>query len=203
MSSRKSLRLVFGICFLGLGIGLLAVTSGAAFAQTKTTHAASSHAAASATVISVVAGKPSELAFKLSKFSSLPVGSITFNVKNGGHTAHDFKLCTIQAANTAHNLCVGLRTKLLQPGQSATLIVKITKKGTYEYLCPVPGHAAAGMKGLIGVGVAVKAPTAKPSPAGSKKPICPNGQTVAQASPIGDNDADNSPGGPDDQDGCL
>lgn len=201
MISRKGLRLILGICSLSLVVGLLAVTSGTAFARTKATDTGKSRVVSSSTVISVIAGKPSELAFKLSRFSSLPVGTISFNVKNGGHTPHDFKLCTIQATNTAHNSCIGLRTKLLQPGQSATLIVKITKKGTYEYLCAVPGHAAAGMKGLIGVGVAVKAATTKP--AGGKKPICPNGQTVAQASPIGDNDADNSPGGPDDQDGCL
>ncbi len=201
MKSRKGLRLLLGICSLSLAFGLLSATSQAGYAQTKATGAAKSRVASSATVINVTAGKPSELAFKLSRFSSLPVGTITFNVKNSGHTAHDFKLCTIKAATAAHNSCVGLRTQLLQPGQSATLTVKITKKGTYEYLCAVPGHAAAGMKGLIGVGVAVKAPTAKP--AGGKKPICPNGQTVAQASPIGDNDADNSPGGPDDQDGCL
>lgn len=32
---------------------------------------------------------------------------------------------------------------------------------------------------------------------------CPNGETIFQASPSGDNDADNTPGGPDDHDGCL
>jgi len=32
---------------------------------------------------------------------------------------------------------------------------------------------------------------------------CPPGETIAQASPSGDNDADNSEGGADDHDGCL
>lgn len=32
---------------------------------------------------------------------------------------------------------------------------------------------------------------------------CPPGETIAQASPSGDNDADNSAGGADDHDGCL
>ena len=35
---------------------------------------------------------------------------------------------------------------------SATLSYTFKTKGAYEYLCTVPGHAAAGMKGKIGVG---------------------------------------------------
>ena len=38
------------------------------------------------------------------------------------------------------------------PGrQGGTLVVNLTKAGKYEYLCTVPGHAAAGMKGLVTV----------------------------------------------------
>jgi hypothetical protein len=43
----------------------------------------------------------------------------------------------------------------LHHGQSATLIVKFSLSGKYEFLCTVTGHAAAGMKGLLGVGVTV------------------------------------------------
>jgi plastocyanin len=165
---------------------------------------AATPAAPKGTVINVIAGKPSELAFKLSKSSSLPLGSITFDVKNEGLSPHDFKLCTIPTKSAARNSCVGVRTQILKPGQSAKLVVKITKKGVYEYVCTQPGHAAGGMKGLIGVGVAVQAAPAKPAnPAGKSKTTCPNGESIAQASPIGDNDADNTPGGPDDADGCL
>jgi uncharacterized cupredoxin-like copper-binding protein len=160
-------------------------------------------AAPKGTVINVIAGKPSELAFKLSKSSSLPVGAITFNVKNEGLSSHDFKLCTAPTTSSARNVCIGKKTKLLKPGQTATLVVVVTKKGIYEYVCTQRGHAAAGMKGLIGVGVAVKPAPVKPKPSPKGKTVCPNGQTIAQASPIGDNDADNSAGGPDDADGCL
>ena len=48
-------------------------------------------------------------------------------------------------------------TALLKPGQSATLTVTLKKRGKYEYLCLVPGHAAAGMKGLLGIRVKVTA----------------------------------------------
>ncbi len=186
----------FAVGFVVLVIGVLSVGVGSALARTT------AHTNAAATVVGVIAGKPSELAFKLSKSSSLPVGSITFTVKNEGASPHDFKVCSAPVATAAHNSCAGKVTKILKPGQSATLTVKFTKKGTYEYLCTEPGHAAGGMKGLIGVGVAVKVP-AKTTTTTTSKSVCPNGQTIAAASPIGDNDADNSPGGPDDKDGCL
>jgi hypothetical protein len=102
-------------------------------------------------------------------------------------------------------------TKTLHPGQSATFTVTIKKAGKYEYLCSIPGHAAAGMKGLIGFGVAVKpAPpvTTSPSPtttntgpptANGCPPGTPPGTTIGS-----DEDGDESDAiGKDDGDGCL
>ena len=37
------------------------------------------------------------------------------------------------------------------PIASTALTIKFTKTGTYEYMCTVPGHAAAGMKGDLKV----------------------------------------------------
>lgn len=34
------------------------------------------------------------------------------------------------------------------PGKTSTLTVTL-KKGTYTFFCPVPGHEAAGMKGML------------------------------------------------------
>jgi uncharacterized cupredoxin-like copper-binding protein len=87
---------------------------------------------AAATTISV-SGK--EFSFTLSKKSGRR-GMFIFKFKNVGAVAHDFKI-------------VGKKTPLLQPGTSAKLTVKITKPGRYRYLCTVPGHAAAGMKGTF------------------------------------------------------
>jgi len=113
---------------------------------------------AKATTITVSAGKPSELAFKLSKISQLPAGTVTFNVTNAGKIAHNFEICLVPAT-TAPNACVGKskKTAFLQPGKSANLTVTLSQSGTYEYLCTFPGHSAAGMKGLVGVGVTVTA----------------------------------------------
>ena len=197
MTSVRRERVVLTLAFIAVLVGVAGATAESALARPT------ARAAARATTVSVIAGKPSELAFKLSKSSMLPIGPVTFTVKNEGLSIHSFKVCKVGVTTDARNACLGVATKLLKPGQSAILIVKFTKKGVYEYLCTVPGHAAAGMKGLLGVGVAVSAPKPKPTTTSSSSSPCPNGQTIAQASPIGDNDADNSPGGPDDKDGCL
>jgi uncharacterized cupredoxin-like copper-binding protein len=94
---------------------------------------ASSSISAVSTRITVAA---SEFKFVLSK-KTVPHGTVTFVVKNRGNVAHDFKI---------H----GKKTPLIAPGASKTLKV-VFAKGKYPYLCTVPGHAAAGMKGVLTV----------------------------------------------------
>ena len=125
------------------------------------------HAAPAVTVINVTAGKPAELAFKLSKKASLVAGTFTFKVTNMGFATHNFKICTTPVTSTTKNACAGKATPMLKRGESAILTVKLTKTGLYEFLCAVPGHAAAGMKGLLGVGVTVPATAAAASASGS------------------------------------
>jgi uncharacterized cupredoxin-like copper-binding protein len=87
--------------------------------------------------------KASEFKFTLSK-RSIPKGTTAiFTVVNKGKISHDFKIA-------------GKKTKTLNPGQKARLRVVFKKKGKYTYVCTLPGHAKAGMKGKLGVGV--KAP---------------------------------------------
>jgi uncharacterized cupredoxin-like copper-binding protein len=64
-------------------------------------------------------------------------GKVTFRFTNKGRLKHDFKIA-------------GKKTSLIKPGKSATLTVSL-KKGKYTYICTVPGHAAAGMKGTLKV----------------------------------------------------
>ena len=56
---------------------------------------------------------------------------------NKGKIPHDFKIG-------------GKTTPVIKPGGSATLKVTL-KKGSSAYLCTIPGHAAAGMKGTLKV----------------------------------------------------
>src|SRR3954469_5943064 len=95
------------------------------------------------TTITVTAGKPSELAFKLSKTSKVTAGTITFKVTNQGVAFHNFRICSkaVATATDAKNVCAGKTTPILKHGQSATLTVTLSKSGKYEFLCTVSGHA--------------------------------------------------------------
>ena len=108
------------------------------------------HTRAAATTITVTAGKPSEFKFTLSP-KSVPHGVVTFKVTDKGGLPHDFKICTVASKTAAATTCTGKGTTLTSPGGAATLKVTFKKAGTYEYLCSVTGHAAAGMKGLLKV----------------------------------------------------
>jgi len=90
---------------------------------------------ATATTIQVKGG---EFFFRLSTKSVAKPGKVTFVFKNIGHVGHDFKI----------NRRV---TPVIGPGKTAKLVVSFSKKGKYAYLCTVPGHAAAGMKGVVTV----------------------------------------------------
>jgi uncharacterized cupredoxin-like copper-binding protein len=105
---------------------------------------------ARATVIGVTAGKPSEFGFRLSK-KTFPHGTVTFKVTDGGILPHDLKVCASSKGNLAANTCTGKKIALLTPGTSKSLVITFKTKGTYEYMCTVSGHAAAGMKGLLKV----------------------------------------------------
>jgi uncharacterized cupredoxin-like copper-binding protein len=91
--------------------------------------------AAEATTVQVQGG---EFFFKLSTRSTGRPGKVTFVFKNVGHVLHDFRID-------------GKQTPLVQPGKTAKLVVSFTKKGKFAYLCTVPGHAQAGMKGIFTV----------------------------------------------------
>lgn len=92
--------------------------------------------AASATTVTATAGKPSELRFTLSK-KTIVKGVTTFKVTNKGKLSHDFKIA-------------GKKTPMVKAGKVATLKVTL-KAGKFAFLCTVPGHAAAGMKGTLTV----------------------------------------------------
>jgi nitrite reductase (NO-forming) len=88
-----------------------------------------------ATTVHVQGG---EFFFKVSTTTVAKPGKVTFVFKNVGHVLHDFRIG-------------GKTTPLIQPGKTATIAVTFKKKGSYSYLCTVPGHAAAGMKGVFTV----------------------------------------------------
>ncbi len=61
---------------------------------------------------------------------------ITFALTNKGTIGHDFKVG-------------GKKSALVAAGKKGTLKVTFKKAGRYPYLCTLPSHAAAGMKGVL------------------------------------------------------
>jgi uncharacterized cupredoxin-like copper-binding protein len=112
-------------------VSIAALTpAGLASARTNPT----AHAAATTRVS--VTGK--EFSFHLSRTSISKPGTVAFNFRNVGTTAHDFRIG-------------GKTSKLTSPHKTSTVTVTFHKKGRFAYLCTVPGHAQAGMKGVFTV----------------------------------------------------
>ena len=122
-----------GLC-LAVGIAVALVGFRAGPAQGSPT--------ATKTVITVTM---SEYKFKLSKTKNIPVGTVTFKLVNKGKIPHNFKIN-------------GKTSKLINPGKTGTLTVTFKKKGSFAYLCTVPGHAKLGMKGTLGIATAPAPP---------------------------------------------
>ncbi len=83
-------------------------------------------------------------AISLKEFSiagqlSVPAGDVTLNVKNDGSQVHNLYLRG------------GKGTKDISPGASDTLALGKLKAGSYEVVCLIPGHEAAGMKATLDV----------------------------------------------------
>ena len=121
----KRMLFVAAVAVVAVPVASVHVTSAAVKPQS----------ARSAALLEKVSVAASEFKFVLSKKTARR-GVVVFKVKNVGKIKHDFQI-------------KGRKTKLLAPGQSETLRVTFLSKGSYPYKCTVPGHAAAGMKGVF------------------------------------------------------
>jgi plastocyanin len=61
---------------------------------------------------------------------------VTFTVTNKGGIGHDFRIG-------------GKKTPVIAARGKRTLKVTFAKAGRYAYVCTLPSHAAAGMKGVL------------------------------------------------------
>lgn len=186
----------------------------------------------SAGTISVTAGAPRELSFKISP-ARITASPAVFRVTNKGKLPHSFKVCTKPSPNDKANSCTGVATKRLAPGATATLTVKLSANGKYEYLSGIASQAASGMKGLVTVALSASSAssssgsstgsgssgssgtTTTTTPAGggggsggvvngqATDPSCAAGTLIPVGPNAGDEDADNEGGFPTDGDGCL
>jgi uncharacterized cupredoxin-like copper-binding protein len=100
-------------------------------------HAGEKKTAAKAPASSTVRVVGTEFHFALST-QTVHTGTVTFKLKNNGGIPHNLRIN-------------GKQTPNIDPGETTSLKVTFAKPGNYPYLCTLPGHAAAGMKGVLRV----------------------------------------------------
>jgi len=120
------------VAFLLVAVGIVAVA-------TKDDRASSS----------VVAGAPTTVEVTLTEFKvvlnppTVPAGLVTLHVTNSGTQIHNVSIAQLNK-----------KTADLAPGASASLELGDVTAGSYEVICAIAGHAAAGMKTTLTVGAA-------------------------------------------------
>jgi plastocyanin len=131
------------------GIALVACGSSSSDNSTSATSTSSGAAAGGGggggggggQTVRISADPTGQLKFNTTKLSA-KAGSDTFAFTNEAPLAHDFTIESSSGQKLAATPVFTGGTKSV----TATL-----KPGTYKFLCTVPGHAAAGMKGTLTV----------------------------------------------------
>jgi uncharacterized cupredoxin-like copper-binding protein len=124
-------RRVVVLVSVGVGVGALIIGSAAVAArQSEPVRSVQARA-----LIASVNVSASEFKFVLSSKTARR-GIVIFHLKNVGKLGHDFQIN-------------GRRTPVIASGRTNTLRVVFLRKGAYAYICTVPGHAAAGMRGVF------------------------------------------------------
>ncbi len=84
---------------------------------------------------------------------------VKFVIRNAGSVSHEFFLGT-KGENKGHAAMMAAmpdmkhddaNAKTVEPGQSATLLWRFTRKGEFEFACLIPGHYEVGMHGQVAV----------------------------------------------------
>lgn len=118
----------------------VALAGAAALALSGSALAAHKPAAAGGTTLNVKA-LATGLAFD-TKSLKAKAGMVTIRLTNLSALKHDL------AVESGEKVLA--KTPLLAQGKTGSLTVKL-KKGTYDFVCDVPGHEDAGMKGTLTV----------------------------------------------------
>jgi plastocyanin len=100
---------------------------------------AASHGAARPAATTKVTVTMTDYRFRFS-VKSVRAGTVVFTAINKGQVQHNFKVQRLNAI-----------TRLVQPGERATLRVRFRKPGRYYYLCTVDNHVLFGMAGNLRV----------------------------------------------------
>ncbi|WP_028062925.1 plastocyanin/azurin family copper-binding protein [Solirubrobacter soli] len=130
-----------------LAVGAAAVLAGCGSTASGSTGGYGAPAAASSAA--VVSGHVQTL-----KLTADPGGALRFNTTHLTAKAGKVKivLTNPKSAGMAHGIAIqGHGSSPVVAAGKTTSVTATLKKGKYTFLCPVPGHAAAGMKGTLTV----------------------------------------------------
>lgn len=82
---------------------------------------------------------------------------IKFVLKNAGALDHEFLLDSVEH-NAKHKIVMQKNPEMehddpngkrLKPGETAEILWRFSKAGTFEFACLIPGHYEAGMHGTV------------------------------------------------------
>ncbi len=123
----------FGVAIAALSVSLLGLRdNGSQTAASKSAGAASSSSTVEITLTD----------FKINPaMPEVPAGTTTFKVTNGASQVHNLSIPSL-----------GVKTPDIAPGQTVTLKLGDVAAGSYDMLCEIAGHSAAGMTGALHVG---------------------------------------------------
>jgi nitrite reductase (NO-forming) len=100
-------------------------------------------------------GGPSTVKVDMTEFAfkpgdiAIPAGELTLELTNSGQQTHNLGIPDLDKVSAD-----------FAGGEGGVFEVGKLKPGAYEFICEIPGHAAAGMKGTLTVGEASAAPAA-------------------------------------------
>ena len=145
MASKRITLPVFLLTAAAVGVGAVAASSGASTGASS--HRAPAPAVRAAPVAHVARATRLQL-------TADPHGAMRFNTKR--LSARAGKVTIVMANPSSSGMPHGIAIRghgsgrVVGPGGSSTVTATL-KHGRYTFLCPVPGHAQAGMTGTLTV----------------------------------------------------
>ena len=130
-------RWVLAVFALFLVVGVLPITA-VGVASVLSDDAGGAAAAAAPTVLQIGLDE-----FGIDGDLDAPAGEVIVRVTNDGSMQHDLSIDAL-----------GVKTPLLDPGETAELALGVLEEGSYEVFCTVAGHSESGMTATLNVGVA-------------------------------------------------
>jgi plastocyanin len=118
----------------------LAVLALAACGESRDDTSTSGSSQGSGSVVQNVTVKETEFKLTPATVKVAKTGVVGVTAQNAGSITHALE---VEGPDGE------VKTQDIAPGDSATIKVDLSKKGTYEWYCPIDGHKGMGMKGQI------------------------------------------------------